>query len=116
MYPRNTFGLNNTITHATVGRFGDSGIVTSQLSNELSYNHVLVYVACWPNSTQGVCVVFVLHLCVKLEQFVRCNLHPVGVRVRAHRARRRVRARGQLARQLWLHGTKGLSVRQELAP
>ena len=40
MYPRNIFGTNNTITRATVGRSGSAGIVTSQLSNEVSFSHV----------------------------------------------------------------------------
>ena len=40
MYPRATHGLNNTVTRATIGRFGNAGIVTSQLSNEVSYAHV----------------------------------------------------------------------------
>jgi hypothetical protein len=40
MYPRNTKGRNNTVTRVTVGRFGNSGIVTSQLSNVVSFCHV----------------------------------------------------------------------------
>ena len=40
MYPRNTYGRNNTVAYATVGRFGNAGIVTSQYSNTVSYSHV----------------------------------------------------------------------------
>ena len=40
MFPRNTQGRNNTVTRVTVGRFGNAGIVTSQLSNEVSFAHV----------------------------------------------------------------------------
>lgn len=40
MYPRNILGTDNTITRATVGRSGSAGIVTSQLSNEVSFSHV----------------------------------------------------------------------------
>ena len=31
MFPRNTQGRNNTVTRVTVGRFGNAGIVTSQV-------------------------------------------------------------------------------------
>ena len=40
MYPRKTFGINNTVLRATVRNFGNAGIVTSQLSNEISFSHV----------------------------------------------------------------------------
>ena len=40
MYPRNPHGTNNTVSHSTVGRSGDACIVTSQLSNEISYCRV----------------------------------------------------------------------------
>ena len=40
MYPRNPSGTNNTVTRTTVGRSGSALIVTSQLSNEVSYCHV----------------------------------------------------------------------------
>ena len=40
MFPRNTQGRNNSVTRVTVGRFGNAGIVTSQLSNEVSFAHV----------------------------------------------------------------------------
>ena len=40
MYPRYLLGTNNTITRTTVARSGNAGIVTSQLSNEVSYSHV----------------------------------------------------------------------------
>ena len=39
-YPRNTAGVNNSVTRLTVGRFGNAGVVTSQLSNEVSYAHI----------------------------------------------------------------------------
>ena len=35
MYPRPTKGQRNTVTKATVRRFGNAGIVTSQLANEI---------------------------------------------------------------------------------
>jgi hypothetical protein len=35
MWPRDAFGENNVIERATVRRFGNAGIVTSQLSNEI---------------------------------------------------------------------------------
>ena len=40
MYPRPTYGQRNRISKATVRRFGNAGIVTSQLANEISYSHV----------------------------------------------------------------------------
>ena len=40
MYPRNSMGINNTISKATVRRFGNAGIVTSQYSNTIQYSHV----------------------------------------------------------------------------
>ena len=40
MWPRPTKGENNIITKTTVRRFGNAGIVTSQLANEISYSHV----------------------------------------------------------------------------
>ena len=40
MWPRPTKGQRNNITRATVRRFGNAGIVTSQLANEISYSHV----------------------------------------------------------------------------
>ena len=40
MYPRPTKGQRNHITRTTVRRFGNAGIVTSQLANEISYSHV----------------------------------------------------------------------------
>jgi hypothetical protein len=43
MYPRPTKGQRNTITKATVRRFGNAGIVTSQLANEISYSHVYAH-------------------------------------------------------------------------
>jgi hypothetical protein len=33
MYPRNPKGVNNSITKATIKRFGNAGIVTSQVRN-----------------------------------------------------------------------------------
>jgi hypothetical protein len=39
MYPRNTGGVNNTLTRTTVGRSGNALIVTSQYSNTVSYTH-----------------------------------------------------------------------------
>ena len=41
-YPRDTFGEGNRINRTTVRRFGNAGIVTSQLSNEISHCHVYV--------------------------------------------------------------------------
>jgi hypothetical protein len=38
MWPRPTKGQRNNITRATVRRFGNAGIVTSQLANEISYS------------------------------------------------------------------------------
>lgn len=40
VYPRDTFGVNNSITRATVRRFGNAGIVTSQLSNEVGLSEI----------------------------------------------------------------------------
>ena len=40
MYPRDTQGEQNRINRTTVRRFGNAGIVTSQLSNEIAYCHV----------------------------------------------------------------------------
>ena len=37
MYPRNPHGTNNTVRRCTVANSGNAGIVTSQLSNEVSY-------------------------------------------------------------------------------
>ena len=46
MYPRNPHGTNNSVTRATVGRSGNACIVTSQLSNQLSYSRVFGAGAC----------------------------------------------------------------------
>ena len=40
MYPRDTGGVNNTVTKATIGRSGNALIVTSQYSNTVSHTHV----------------------------------------------------------------------------
>lgn len=40
MWPRDTVGEHNHINRTTVRRFGNAGIVTSQLSNEISFVHV----------------------------------------------------------------------------
>ena len=40
MYPRNPFGINNTISYSTVRGFGNAGVVTSQLSNQIHHCHV----------------------------------------------------------------------------
>lgn len=37
---RPTYGERNHVNRTTVRRFGNAGIVTSQLSNEISYSHV----------------------------------------------------------------------------
>jgi hypothetical protein len=40
MFPRDPYGEGNVVTMATVRRFGNAGIVTSQLANEISFSHV----------------------------------------------------------------------------
>ena len=40
MYPRNPEGVNNSITKATIKRFGNAGIVTSQVRNLYIYIYI----------------------------------------------------------------------------
>ena len=48
MYPRPTKGQRNKITKATVRRFGNAGVVTSQLANEISYSETATAVLSLP--------------------------------------------------------------------